>query len=522
MESVLVNRNGDPITFEVDYDAIAEIKHLRESDPENFPKIGILVLTYNTSGQIQNTLSRIPKGIYDIVDEIFVFDNCSQDDTVDKTKEYIQKCEFRDKFKLFSNPRNLGYGGNQKAGYQYALQNEFDYTVMLHGDGQYSPEMLPKMIQPIFKEKAEVVFGSRMLNKKDALSGGMPLYKWLGNTVLTSFENIVLGTALSEFHSGYRMYSSNVLKKIPFQENTDDWHFDTQIIIQCRALNVNINEIPIQTYYGEEECNVNGISYAISVCLAVLQYRLHQLHIIRNSRFFIERDVVFRKKLSRFSAHEMILKRVKTPGNLLDVNSSHGLLRASLEEKSQKYDSVIEKNEKSALENSLQADFLSRDSLTEVLRLTERKYDYIVMAETIEKFRYPKDVINWTSQFIKEDGEFVLVISNIALWFYRISLLIGRFNYGEKGPLSHNHVHLYTKDTALQLIRRSGLEVLDVKYSNFPFEVLFESTGSSKVIKCLDWLYSGFVKVWPKAFAYQFIISARTAQFNSKIDVKDV
>jgi glycosyltransferase involved in cell wall biosynthesis len=114
---------------------------------------------------------------------------------------------------VLRNPENQGYGGNQKLGYRWAIDRGFDVVALVHGDGQYAPEKLPMLIDPLIKGEADAVFGSRMIKKKDALDGGMPMYKWVGNQVLTSFQNTMLSTNLSEFHSGYRLYSTKALAR---------------------------------------------------------------------------------------------------------------------------------------------------------------------------------------------------------------------------------------------------------------------------------------------------------------------
>ena len=124
-----------------------------------------------------------------------------------------------------SNPDNLGYGGNQKIGYYYAIKNQYDFVALVHGDGQYAPELLDDLIEDMSQKKADAVFGSRMLIKGGALKGGMPLYKFIGNKILTFFQNKILSSNLSEFHSGYRIYSTDVLKKIPFYLNSNNYSF---------------------------------------------------------------------------------------------------------------------------------------------------------------------------------------------------------------------------------------------------------------------------------------------------------
>ncbi|MEZ4873267.1 MAG: methyltransferase domain-containing protein, partial [Bdellovibrionales bacterium] len=144
----------------------------------------------------------------------------------------------------------------------------------------------------------------------------------------------------------------------------------------------------------------------------------------------------------------------------------------------------------------------------------QREYDYILVAESIEKIKNAEEVLEQVQTYLKPSGKMILAVSNIALWFYRLSLLIGRFNYGQRGPLQKDHVHLYTKDTARQLVRRSGMEIIKEKNVTFPFEVLFESIGKSRVVKFVEGFYFILATVWPQMFSYQFIMEAKITQLN--------
>src|SRR3569623_565266 len=155
------------------------------------------------------------------------------------------------------------YGGNQQRGYQYAIERGLDIVVLLHGDGQYAPEVMQDLLTPLETGQADMVMGSRMMVPGAALRGNMPMYKYVGNKVLTWFENAMAGTKLTEFHSGYRAYSVNALRKIPLGRMTYNWHFDTQIILEFLKRGFRIKEVPIPTYYGDEICHVNGIPYAM-------------------------------------------------------------------------------------------------------------------------------------------------------------------------------------------------------------------------------------------------------------------
>ena len=209
-------------------------------------RIGILVVAYNAESTLQSVLERIPPEIMAKVEEIFVFDDASQDRTYEVGKAYQQQ-SYGAKLSIFRNPVNLMYGGNQRRGYQYAIERGLDIVVLLHGDGQYAPEVMQELLTPLETGQAEMVMGSRMLIKGAALRGNMPRYKYAGNKILTWIQNKLAGTSLSEFHSGYRAYSVQALSTIPLDALTTNWHFDTQVILQFLKHGHRIVEVPIPT-----------------------------------------------------------------------------------------------------------------------------------------------------------------------------------------------------------------------------------------------------------------------------------
>jgi glycosyltransferase involved in cell wall biosynthesis len=489
---MLVSRAGHAIDFSVDQEKVKEILEHKKRLGDKFPKYGILVLSYNASDFIEKTIDRIPKELYDAIEEIFIFDDNSPDNTFKVVEALKEESFWKEKLKIFKNPTNLRYGGNQKAGYRYANERGIDFTIMLHGDGQYAPEYIPDLILPSLNQGKEVVYASRMINKKDALKGGMPFYKFIGNQVLTRFENFILGTKLYEFHSGYRMYSTEVLNKIPYEENTNEFHFDTHIIIQCRALGVEIYEVPIKTFYGDEECNVDGFRYAWDVVKAVIGYRLHQLHITRKTNYFVRRDFVYTRKRSKFASHEKTLKLVSNSSKVLDVGSDSTLLHECLVKKD--CEVVQLKNE-------------DIDNIKE--SKIGREFDYILLSDVLPKIKDHEGFLRHIQTFLKEDGKIILTVPNIAIWFYRLSLLMGRFNYGDKGILDRKHLHFYTKESIRHIVEASGLNITKRDVTGIPFEVIFESKGQSKLIGIFDTCYYTLVKLWEKMFAYQFIVEAK-------------
>jgi glycosyltransferase involved in cell wall biosynthesis len=193
----------------------------------------IFIVAYNAEKTIEDVLSRIPKSLAaDYHVEVLVIDDSSQDQTFERGIAVQRANALPFALHILFNPVNQGYGGNQKLGFHFAIKHGFDFVALVHGDGQYAPECLLKLILPLAAEEADVVFGSRMLTRGAARDGGMPLYKFVGNKILTGFQNWALRSKLSEFHSGYRLYSVASLKRIPFDLNTNVFHFDTEIIIQ--------------------------------------------------------------------------------------------------------------------------------------------------------------------------------------------------------------------------------------------------------------------------------------------------
>ena len=235
-------------------------------------KIGVLVVAYNAESTIETTLNRIPTDFINKIDAILISDDNSRDLTSERASEFAKTSNLP--INVISQPINLGYGGNQKFGYSWAIQNKWDIVVLLHADGQYAPEFLPQIINPLMENKADAVFGSRMLNKRDALIGGMPKYKWIGNQILTYIQNKLTKQNFSEWHSGYRAYKVESLKKLNLGNLSNGFRFDTQIILELLATKQRISEIPIPTFYGDEVSHVNGLEYAREIIWDTMRHRV--------------------------------------------------------------------------------------------------------------------------------------------------------------------------------------------------------------------------------------------------------
>jgi len=227
-------------------------------------KILIFIITYKASFRVIDVIEKIPFGyIKKLNYEVYISDDNSNDDTI----TYIENIKKKYPEILFKfNHKNIGYGGNIKRCLRYAFDNKFDYAIMLHGDDQYNAKYIKDMIES-FKLNKDIaaVCGSRMKNKLDAIKGNMPIYKFLGNIFLTFVQNLILGSNMSEFHSGYRSYKVSKLKKINFKNKSNYYHFDTEMIIEFLKKKFNILEISQPTFYGNEVSHLKSIPYGFSV-----------------------------------------------------------------------------------------------------------------------------------------------------------------------------------------------------------------------------------------------------------------
>lgn len=228
------------------------------------PKTVVVMPAYNAAKTIEYTFRSIPT---DCVDEVILVDDGSSDQTAHVAEELG--------IHTIRHPHNAGYGANQKTCYTIALSRDAQIVVMLHPDGQYDPSIIPLMIEPIQENKADVVLGSRFLDREGPIKGGMPVYKYISNRFLTMVENIVLNQKLSEYHTGYRAYHKRVLEKIPYLRNSNDFVFDQEFLFQAVSFRFRIKEIPIETKYFADASSINfmrSLHYGISTLILSIVY----------------------------------------------------------------------------------------------------------------------------------------------------------------------------------------------------------------------------------------------------------
>ncbi len=240
-------------------------------------KVVVVMPAYNAAQTLVWTVAAIPK---ESVSEVILVDDGSQDQTVKVAKELG--------LNVIVHPHNAGYGANQKTCYMEALRLGADVVIMLHPDGQYDPQVIPDMIEPLVNSAGDMVMASRFLDPQGPLKGGMPMYKYIANRFLTTFENLAMGTQLTEAHTGYRGYTRKFLETVPFLRNSNDFVFDSQVIFQAAAFGFDIVEVPVSTKYFDEASSISfqrSVTYGLATLKVASQYIMHRMGIGSNPIF---------------------------------------------------------------------------------------------------------------------------------------------------------------------------------------------------------------------------------------------
>lgn len=473
------------------------------------PRVLIFVVAYNAESTIRSVLSRVPASLsadYDV--EVLIIDDASRDRTFEAGHRANAE-GFPFTLHVLFNPVNQGYGGNQKIGYHYAIENGFDFVALVHGDGQYAPEALPALLRPLADQEADAVFGSRMLTRGAALKGGMPRYKFIGNKILTWVENKLLRTNLSEFHSGYRIYAVEALKKVPFDRNTNDFHFDTEIIVQFVIGGLRIKELPIPTYYGDEICHVDGLKYAGNVVGAVLKARAQELGIFYDRKFDCAQETdgnaQYTVKLGYDSPHSTTLERVDAGAEVLDLGCAGGYVGALLREQRQCRVTGVDVFPLGA---GVVLDRFVRQDLNDGLpALAMEDYDYVLLLDVIEHLTAPEKFVDELRDAMRRGGRARLIVStgNVAFLVTRLMLLVGQFNYGKRGILDLTHKRLFTFASLRRLFEQSGFDIIEASGIPAPFPL---AVGNTPIGRALVATNRFMIRLCRGAFSYQIFMIA--------------
>jgi 2-polyprenyl-3-methyl-5-hydroxy-6-metoxy-1,4-benzoquinol methylase len=468
-------------------------------------------VAYNAERTIARTLTRIPPALLARFDvEVLVIDDASSDRTFEAGHDVNRAGVLPFKLTVLTNAVNQGYGGNQKIGFHYAIDQGFDFVALIHGDGQYAPECLPDLIEPLARNGADAVFGSRMLSKRGALSGGMPLYKFAGNRILTFCQNRLLRSSLSEFHSGYRLYSVAALRRIPFDLNSNVFHFDTEIIIQLLIARQRIVELPIPTFYGDEISHVNGLRYAGDVMAATMKARVQEMNLFYDPKFDCAPAAPeHQHHLAKFdsdSAYSTTLAIVPTGSRVLDLACAGGYVAAALRERG----CYVAGADARPLADGIELDeFYLHDLNASQLPVDPAGFDYVLLLDIIEHLRDPEAFVDRLRQAIAAAPHVQIIAStgNVAFLPTRLMLLFGQLNYSKRGILDLTHTRLFTFRTFRRLFEQRGFDILQTHGIPAPFPLAVRGASARWLLAVNQTL----IRIRRTMFSYQslFVVRAR-------------
>ena len=324
------------------------------------------------------------------------------------------------------------------------------------------------------------------------------------------FENVFLGLELSEFHSGYRVYSVNALKKIPFWLNTNDFHFDTEIIIQFARAGLRITELPIPTYYGDEICRVNGVKYAAQVAAATLRARLQDLNLLYERKFDCgpqgNGNQHYVPKFEWLSPHLLALDSVPHGASVLDLGCAGGYVGAALKTCRNAYVVGVDRE---PLAHGIELDrFIHQDLDAEVIPVDFSNFDHILMLDIIEHLNNPEEFVDRLRHATRFERNTRIIVStgNVAFLMTRLQLLFGKFNYGKRGILDLTHKRLFTFSTLQKLFTQSGFEVISKRGIPVPWPLAF---GDNNASRFLLWINGILCKLFPSVMSYQIFMILR-------------
>ncbi len=475
-------------------------------------RVLVFIVAYNAEKTIQSVLSRIPADLgKEYYTEVLVIDDCSSDHTFELAEISNSGKQVPFRIEVLYNPKNQGYGGNQKIGFHYAIQKGFDFVALVHGDGQYAPECLPELLDPLSSGSADAVFGSRMLLPGGALKGGMPLYKFVGNKILTFIQNQLLGANLSEFHSGYRLYSTESLKKIPFDLNSNDFHFDTEIIIQLLFAKQRIKELSIPTYYGDEICHVNGIKYAWDVVVSSFIAHLQDKGIFYERKFDCrplrqENPLLYQNKVDFESPHSVAVSMVQPGKNVVDIGCGPGHVCRKLKQKGCQ---VVGIDMCSPEDLQPFDSFIECDLDQNRIPANLEKVDFVIILDVIEHLAEPELFLESLreSLSLNPEGKIFFSTANIGFILTRLMMLFGSFNYGKRGILDLTHRRLFTFSSMRRILQQQGFQILSESGISAPFPLVFGNNFLGKMLQATNHF---LILLFPKLFSYQMFFVAQS------------
>jgi 2-polyprenyl-3-methyl-5-hydroxy-6-metoxy-1,4-benzoquinol methylase len=467
----------------------------------------MLVLDRAGRTTIVRTLGRASDALLAYNTEVLMIGSAAHDESLAANAAVCMPDGTPLRLTVLENPVDQGYGGNQKLGFLYAIENAFDIVAVLHGDGQHASDVLPRLLEPIASGEADAVFGSGTPRLLDVLRGrgGLRLHEYVVHGLLTAYQNCLLGTHLAAIRPSYRVYSTELLRRIPYQLNATSIHFDTEILIQLLLAHARILELLIPDHV-DSACS---LGFAWDLFRAATAARLQKYHLVYRRNFDLglggAQNAHYRPKLDHASTHTAALAELACGQTVVDIGCGAGYLAPAITAKGCR---VIGLDLYPPVDVSCFDQFIQCD--LEGLGRPDRLdfADVVLLLDVVEHLKSPEAFIAWLHGATASVRDVKIIVStgNVGFVVVRLMLLLGQFNYAKRGILDLTHTRLFTFDSLRRVFEESGFAVCAVRGIPAPFPQVIPNRGLANLMMRANQL---LIRVSPSLFAYQILMVLR-------------
>ena len=470
-------------------------------------KILICLYTVNKNEKlVLDILNQIPKSVASWDHEILILIN-SSGDSISKAVDNSIKKHKSFNIRILFNLQHLGYGGNQKLAFYYAIKHNFDFVLLIAGSGQYAPEQLEKLAFSLASSNSQALIGSRFLEKSNSIKNQMPLYKYLGIKTITLLQNLILGMKFSEYHSGFRIYKTKALAEIPYAFNSNGRQFDTEVLIQLKLRGFKLQELPVSSLSGKAHPISDYIRYGIGSILISLKTRLHQMSLSYERKFDVGdistdgfKDEI---KLGYPSSLQFAIDEVSEKHRVLDIGCGNALIGTELKKQGCYVEGIDFESSKG--KNNIDK-FTQLNLNNNNLEIPVNEFDYVLLMDVLEHLDEPENfVYNLRVKAKGKAPKIIVSVPNIGFINNRIQLLFGRFDYGIRGTMYLGHKRMFTFNAIGKLFEQAEFKITKCQGIPAPFPVAIGDNWLSRLFLGIN---QGLIKILPKLFSYQIFLVA--------------
>lgn len=480
---------------------------ITETSPQGPGCVLVTLLAYGARRLTESVLGRIPDALLsDRRWSFLVIDDTAKGEVADAVRSWVRSRVLHG-WTVLHTLGVQGHGGIQKLAFRFATDRGFDLVVVLPADGQYPPEVLGRFAQLRRSGGFDVVLASRVADRGLLRRSGMPRHLRISNRVVTRIQNALAGTAFSEFHSPYRAYAGDFLRRCAYELATNEYHFDTEILLQAVHAEARLHEFPVEVRYDQRLRRIGRIRYTLAAVGAAARYGMHRLGALCSLKYRGLRPVVYDDKGNLiYSSHTAALGVVRSvrPERILDIGCGPGFVARSCEALGARVTGVDIRPPLPGMLSEFHRADLDRDDLP----IDAFSFPLVMMLDVIEHLSDPEGFLlrmrNRSRALGPPGGRSLLLLTtpNVAFAGVRLSLLVGRFNYAERGILDIEHKRLLTRTTLVRMLDDCGYDVVEVR----PIPVPFQAVLRNRFGRILGRLAQVPARLLPKLFAFQFLV----------------